>query len=198
MNETHNLVKNAYSYFCTKCGIASGDGEGIYFMEDRETPRPCLPTQPTQEKECCDTPRKTTSVSTLRGRRTICNNCGKDWNFASETKPTQDTESWEETFEKDLDQITHVMCAPRVYKDLLKFIKQKKQEWITEGIMKGQCDPHAQEFLDEARTQGAEAAVKYIEERSALGELYNGIIVRNEVLEEARLVGIYKRKAKKV
>lgn len=39
-----------------------------------------------QSKPCCERPRKTVSVSTLKGRRAICNNCGADWPQSSHSK----------------------------------------------------------------------------------------------------------------
>ena len=69
---------------------------------------------PPNTKKCCEKPKRTTSVSTRKGRRSICNNCGADWVFENtpsldksehdgtcrtpecyEKRPTPAVEDWE-------------------------------------------------------------------------------------------------------
>lgn len=155
------------------------------------------PTPPTQEKEVSLDPRKIPvaenvdyvegqgwkSTCPKKGRTHFgCGICDKH-TFASKTKPTQDTESWEEdmfSFTEDLEQ------AER----LIEYIKQKKQEWEDEADYKAWKEKN-ESLWKQARTQGAEAAVEYIKKTTGIEDdfsIHSDYIIPYSVLEEARRV----------
>lgn len=156
--------------------------EGIKYEFNKLTPTP-----PTQEKEddycakCEDCNPISPKIKLVQKKVNIDPQIFKDLELHVNEKPTQDTESWLEEFDRNWPEFKGVGAPFPMFEDtpvrshIIQFIKQKKQEWSGEEYVKGyhQGKRENEHFLDEARTQGAEAAVEKI--RSEQDEFAIGV-----------------------
>ena len=100
----------------------------------------------TTKRECCETPRKTVSVSTRKGRRAICNSCGAPWPKTEAVHQQNDTRGWEERVLAFLAHEIPTKHSSR-YAPLLKIVRealaQERAEAYAQGFKQGRFDTEA-------------------------------------------------------
>lgn len=115
------------------------------------------PIPMTEEKKCCETPRKTTSVSTRKGRRAICNNCGAPWSH----QPTTEEYSWQKDFAGkfyvyDLEEKTPAGAEKRAIAFIESLLTTTKEErdtfWKAQEMGKSSdCAEHEEKARQEEK-----------------------------------------------
>lgn len=147
------------------------------------------PTPPTQEQ--LDEASKHISFLPEEPKQTY----PKD--YKCEFQPTQDTESWLSDFRQSFWQLYTGYPQGTFSTRIEEWIRQKKQEWELAAKRKGfeigrklgeETTNDVYILRQEARTQGAEAAVEYISRIAWDGAVPDTKLVNNSILEQAKKV----------
>lgn len=109
--------------------------------------------------------------------------------FMHLTKPTQDTESWEEKFNALFTEYSHEPTLIRIHHFFRQELQQRGEEAFNRGYSVGEkMNIPVKKRLNEARTQGAEVAVEYISRIAWDGAVPDTKLVNNSILEQAKKV----------